>query len=105
MLIDLYFQTKLLSKLDHFHVASPTPKLSKVGASYTEFIIKIVFLSHRWSFDKGVRGDGGTGGQNPTIGAPREGNICNICNLSVVKNMNIAVDMARVECPAELVRK
>ena len=22
----------------------------------------------RWSFDKGVRGDGGTGGQNPTIG-------------------------------------
>ena len=70
MLIDLYFQTKLLSKLDHFHVASPTPKLSKVGASYTEFFIKIVFLSHRWSFDKGVRGDGGTGGQNPTIGAP-----------------------------------
>ena len=70
MLIDLYFQTKLLSKLDHFHVASPTPKLSKVGASYTEFFIKIVFLSHRWSFDKGVRGDGGTGGQNPTIGVP-----------------------------------
>jgi len=34
----------------------------------------------KWSFDKGVRGDGGTGGQNPTI-----------------------VDMARVECPAELV--
>ena len=37
-----------------------------------------MFLSHRWSFDKGVRGDGGTGGQNPTIGAPREGNIRNI---------------------------
>ena len=27
--------------------------------------------SLRWSFDKGVRGDGGTGGQNPTIGARR----------------------------------
>jgi len=34
----------------------------------------------KWSFDMGVRGAGGTGGANPTI-----------------------VDMARVECPAELV--
>jgi len=34
----------------------------------------------KWSFDKGVRGVGGTGSSNPTI-----------------------VDMARVECPAELV--
>ena len=35
----------------------------------------------KWSFDAGVRGAGGTGGENPTI-----------------------VDMARVECPAELVQ-
>jgi len=34
----------------------------------------------KWSFDMGVRGGGGTGGANPTI-----------------------IDMARVECPAELV--
>ena len=43
--------------------------LVNVNRSFTH-IIKIVFLSHRWSFDKGVRGDGGTGGQNPTIGVP-----------------------------------
>jgi hypothetical protein len=41
------------------------------------FYCKGVF---RWSFDMGVRGAGGTGGSNATI-----------------------VDMARVECPAELV--
>ena len=53
----------------------------------------------RWSFDKGVRGDGGTGGQNPTIG-----NVTKRDFRTFSFNL-LAVDMARVECPAELVIK
>ena len=38
----------------------------------------------RWSFDKGVRGDGGTGGQNPTIGATVLRDFCSDFKTSTV---------------------
>ena len=53
---------------------------SRTVVQYDESLCSLVELC-KWSFDAGVRGAGGTGGENPTI-----------------------VDMARVECPAELVQ-